>query len=82
MIEKFREIYTPYNEKKGKTKVKLKQLFIIFGGITMKETNAIVNVKETDTHIEKNTEWVIDGRTGMRMTKEEWIEMKRAERDY
>ena len=48
----------------------------------MKETNAIVNVKETNTHIEKNTEWVIDGRTGMRMTKEEWIEMKRAERDY
>ena len=50
----------------------------------MKETNANanVNVKKTATHIEKNTEWVIDGRTGMRMTKKEWIEMMKAERDY
>lgn len=37
--------------------------------------------EETTTPVIKKTEYVIDGRTGMRMTKTEWLEMMEAERD-
>lgn len=42
-----------------------------------------MNTKErekTATAVIKRTEYVIDGRTGMRMTKAEWLEMMEAER--
>lgn len=45
----------------------------------MNEMN-IKERKETATAVIKKTEYVIDGRTGMRMTKAEWLEMREAER--
>lgn len=45
----------------------------------MKEVT-IKEREETTTPVIKKTEYVIDGRTGMRMTKAEWLEMMEAER--
>lgn len=38
--------------------------------------------KETATPVIKKTEYAIDGRTGMRMTKAEWLEMRKSEMNY
>ena len=37
--------------------------------------------EKTTIPVIKKTEYVIDGHTGMRMTKTEWLEMMEAERD-